>query len=1158
MSEPTLPFDDDPMEPAPARPAASAAPPRVASAADRPLPDQPARDYAVSATQNVVLEASAGTGKTRVLVERYVNLLLAGVEPDNILAITFTRKAAAEMRQRIVERLKEASRTSQLDAARWRDLRDRLADIAISTIDAFCLSLLREFPLEADVDPAFDMADDTEVPRLVSEALDQTLRICRARAKDSDEIALVFAQLGERRLRTGLDALLNRRLVAPDVMRRYLAAGPRDLTAALACRRAAVGLRAALAGAPDGVDRFLACGPLDHPRFAMLAADIRQLVSGRGDEALDTREGQAAFRSLMDRLRAYFMTQEGEPRKKGLQTPFRVGDCASKGAYREHVRAVAELGPQLARVVAGFRRDLNVVLARGVWQIFAVALDRYKRTLDSHALLDFPGVLERALELLRQMDEFARSRYRLESRYHHVLVDEFQDTSRAQWELVAQLVRSWGEGLGAASGPLSPSIFIVGDRKQSIYGFRDADVAVLEEAAGFIQKLRPEGQPRQAISVSFRSRLPVLAFVNDLFAEIAGSAPVTRRDQFLYQSHDRFPLVSRPGETGETAEADAPALGIAAAETVAAAADAVGDEVVRLLTTATVRDRASGTRRPAGPADIAILFRSRDSHRDFETALERRGVSVYVYKGLGFFESDEIQDVVSLLRYLADPGSDLRAAAFLRSRFVRLSDGAIARLERRLASAIVSTDPPAAAETFTPEDRAVLAWLRDACARWRGWVDRLTPAELLDAILDETAYAFEMHGARRLQARENLKKLRALVRRIQNRGYATLQRIADHLDGLAVGDESNAAIDAVDAVSLMTVHAAKGLEFPIVFVVNMGRGTGGAPDPIRVSNDASGEAAVSIADFQSEADEDSSDREREESKRLLYVAVTRARDRLYLASTVKDGVCRPGRGSLAEVLPKPVVALFGAAATAAADPAHDRVLAWSGQDGRGHQFIVCPAVTPDRALTLPRRAAPQVPVDAFGAIVGETTTVRLPVLRYLSEQPAGQTQAACRVTPERDEHAIVAGTLAHLLFATAGGGTPDELRARARAWLSDRGVAAGFARADVDALVDRALTLCDRLRRDPRVAAALASGRAFYEVPFALALDDRTIVRGSIDCLVQHDAGRATVIELKTGASREQHEAQLGIYLEAARTLLPGAHVEGLLVYADDARIPAL
>src|SRR5438093_5442411 len=178
--------------------------------------DADARRFAVDPSRNVVLEASAGTGKTRVLVERYVNLLRAGVDPDNILAMTFTRKAAAEMRQRIVDRVKEASRTSHLDASLWRDLRGRLGDIAISTIDAFCLSLLREFPLEADVDPGFELADETAIPRLVEEALDRSLRICRVLAKDDEDVALVFAQLGERRLRVGLAALLARRLVAPE------------------------------------------------------------------------------------------------------------------------------------------------------------------------------------------------------------------------------------------------------------------------------------------------------------------------------------------------------------------------------------------------------------------------------------------------------------------------------------------------------------------------------------------------------------------------------------------------------------------------------------------------------------------------------------------------------------------------------------------------------------------------------------------------------------------------------------------------------------------------------------------------------------------------------------------------------------------------------
>src|SRR5262249_13827072 len=244
------------------------------------LPDRAARVAAVDPSRNVLLEASAGTGKTRVLVERYVNLLRAGVEPDHILAMTFTRKAAAEMRQRIIDRLKEASRASEIDAARWRDIKEHLGDIAISTIDAFCLSLLREFPLEADVDPGFDLAADTDIPRLISASLDQALRICRGLARDDEDVALVFAQLGERRLRTGIVALLDGGLAAPDALRRFVQRGPRDLTAATAGDAAASRLRDIFSTVRDGVDRFLADGPCGHPQFAMLASDIRALCAG--------------------------------------------------------------------------------------------------------------------------------------------------------------------------------------------------------------------------------------------------------------------------------------------------------------------------------------------------------------------------------------------------------------------------------------------------------------------------------------------------------------------------------------------------------------------------------------------------------------------------------------------------------------------------------------------------------------------------------------------------------------------------------------------------------------------------------------------------------------------------------------------------------------
>jgi ATP-dependent helicase/nuclease subunit A len=568
-------------------------------------------------------------------------------------------------------------------------------------------------------------------------------------------------------------------------------------------------------------------------------------------------------------------------------------------------------------------------------------------------------VLARALELLRQMEEFAQSRYRLEARYHHVLVDEFQDTSRAQWELIEQLVRSWGEGLGASADAIPPSIFIVGDRKQSIYGFRDADVAMLREAASFIHALRPDHSPRRAISVSFRSTPEILAFVNDVFGAIveADAAATARRDAFRYDETDRFPDTAGTrereslrssasdsevagGEWGwgpTSSHDDDSSLGIVTGSTVAEAADAVAGEVEHLLRDGVlVRDRTTGERRPARPADVAILFRSRDSHREFEAALDRRGISTYVYKGLGFFDADEIQDAIALLRFLADPESNLRAAALLRSRLVRLSDDGVAKLAPKLADAIAGSEPDTLPR-LSAEDRRVLAQLRGAFPGWLAAADLIAAAELLERVLHETAYYLELRGARRLQARENLKKLRSLVRRAQNRGYTTLARIAEHLEQLAVGDESNAAIDAADAVSLMTVHAAKGLEFAVVFLVNLGRGTGGPRAPIRVALAGDGEPAVSVADYQSDADEDAKARDREESKRLLYVALTRARDRLYLSASVVNGDCRMGPGSLGEVLPASLRSVLSAAPGAASAP-RATILWTRGGVSAAHRF----------------------------------------------------------------------------------------------------------------------------------------------------------------------------------------------------------------------------
>jgi ATP-dependent helicase/nuclease subunit A len=609
-------------------------------------PDERARRLAVDLFRNVALEASAGTGKTRVLVDRYVRLLEAGVAPRNILAITFTRKAAAEMRQRVMATLRQRHREGGISPARWREIRDAFGDIGISTIDAFCLALLHEFPLEAGVDPGFDLADETETPRFVEASLDSALAIGRAISLDDPEVALLFTELGEPRLRKALTALLDRRLVARDALNRFLRG--REMSVDAACLRLLHTLRGAvssLAGDNRAIRIFAATGPAT-PDFELLAYEMQELMA-------DPPLPPARLRAVLDRLAALVLTKSGEPRKRPAHTK---AQFRSPADYERHKVIVAGLGPHVQAALDTFKRDINIVLARGARRLFAIAQDEYRRTLDKHAVLDFPDLIERTLKLLGQMEEFSRSRYRLESRYEHVLVDEFQDTSRAQWRLVRELVRAWSAGEGISHGPIPPSIFIVGDRKQSIYGFRDAEVTVLDAAARFIDALRPEAPARAAITRSFRSVRELLSFVNDV-CEAIEKAP-DRADAFRYTESDAFPT----SITGTPS--DAAALGVVVADSDRDQAEAVAAEIARLLQEgATVRDRDSGVRRAIGPGDIGVLFRTRESHSLFEAALARRGVPYYVYKGLGFFDAEEVKDVLALVAYLADPGSHLRAGS---------------------------------------------------------------------------------------------------------------------------------------------------------------------------------------------------------------------------------------------------------------------------------------------------------------------------------------------------------------------------------------------------------------------------------------------------------------------------------------------------------------
>jgi ATP-dependent exoDNAse (exonuclease V) beta subunit len=585
-----------------------------------------------------------------------------------------------------------------------------------------------------------------------------------------------------------------------------------------------------------------------------------------------------------------------------------------------------------------------------------------------------------------------------------------------------------------------------------------------------------------------------------------------------------------------------PVPGLVAEPTLALCAEAVAAEVERLIGRALVRTREGGPR-PAKPDDIAILFRARPGHQYFEAALEARGVRTYVYKGLGFFDAPEVQDLQALVRYLAQPDSDLRAAEFLRSRFVRLSDAALVRLAPGFAEAVLggSTAAPASLEGT---DRALLALARRAIAGWIEQADRVPPSELVDTVLRESAYVYEMRGRRLQQARENVKKVRALIRRVESRGYATLARIAGYFDTLRAGEESNAIIEASGAVSLMTMHAAKGL-MPIVFssTCRCGPRTIGQLQCHRAGSD--GEAEVAFASNAATTLEDQ--RDDEELRRLMYVAATRARDRLYLAAqTDGRGQVRRGARSLAGLLPPALLAAF---AQAAAAPAADRIT-WETPQG-SFTFTICRPAEPTPA---PAAAATEDAVELDVAWLKSPWPGPVAATAGIGEDiaTAGAEAGSPPVVGRRASpgHDRLIGTLVHRLFQQ-GIRPADRQDAAARAAALMR-IEERVDVAEAAEVADAAAGLFLSLRNRRELQDALSAGTPVYEVPFSFkpAGPDGPILRGVIDCLVVPAEGPPVILEFKTGEPRPEHAVQVERYAAAIREILGVDRVDMKILYA--------
>jgi len=813
-----------------------------------PTPEQAA---AIGVDGPAAIRAGAGCGKTAVLAERFVHLLGAGAEVSDVLAITFTEKAAAEMKERIREVVaNELAHAPEADGARWQRIRRELLGAQISTIHAFCARVLRENPLEADVDPRAAVLDEHE-SRAYIEAAVETALLARLRAGDpaAREVVLRWGLAGGRtggavgRLadflawlaRAGLDG---RWLV--DATAAQAARAPQVATGlAHAAGRivAAVDARVARAGRGAGIRALAAEWPVWRGRLCRIDAET----------PLEDFVALVELRDLLADARL----------AKDLAKDLAVQDGRLRGAFPDaygFLRALPE-NVRLAQLIADLRETV-----------------RARKRDDS--VLTFDDLIAETRAVLAGHPA-VRARYA--RRFRAVLVDEFQDTDRVQADVIRLLVE----------GTPAPELFVVGDEKQSIYRFRGADVSVFQAAC------REAGR-ELTLGTNFRSLPPLLDFVNALAARLFD--PPAGGDAAHWTRFDaRHRLVPHR----------APVAGPPAVRLVSF----VEEHRVRTLDVAQARELEARVlagvvarlHEQEGIAyqDVAVLFRAFTEVKTYENALRRREIPYYVVKGRGFFQCQEVTDVVSLLATVLDPDDEIALAAALRSPLFAVDDD----LLWRLASPPDAARPALARrfrarETFADLDAeaaARMSTVRDLLIRLRAAARRGTIAEIIE--LAATATDFEAVCLTQFQGAQkvaNVRKLIELARAWERKRLFSLRDFVRAVRRLAETEprepEAPLVSERDDVVRLMTIHQAKGLEFPVVLVPDLGRalkpdytipaldeqlGVVGGP------LDATGWVAVGHAGLEEHRARER-DRERAEQARLLYVACTRARDVLVL------------------------------------------------------------------------------------------------------------------------------------------------------------------------------------------------------------------------------------------------------------------------------------
>jgi len=1121
-------------------------------------------------TASAWVSASAGSGKTKVLIDRVLRLLLDPEQtPGRILCLTFTRAAAAEMQARLRSRLGKWTVAAEPElVAELRSLtgaappeallqraRRLLVDVLempggmrISTIHAFCQSLLRGFPLEAGLPPQFGVLEEQDAAALLAEAREAVL----AAGGDPQALALLAGVASAGQFET-----LTRLLLGDRVRDR--------LTECLARSNGLDGLRLRLAsalGAPDSLDEseVVADGCIIEAAPLRLAASLLSASTSKTDKE---RAGQLAAWLTLDRdgraaqfdtWCTIFHTKEGTVR--ALLATKQVG--ARQAEIADILRAEGE---RLLRIEEARRACRLGAATAALLALAHPVMRRVEERQRSAGLLGYGDLIAHVRRILRDPG-CAWVLFKLDGGLDHVLLDEAQDSNPAQWGIAAALTTEFFAGLGAGE-ERRRTIFAVGDIKQAIYGFQGADAAGFATwQAHYAQAVRDGGgEFRQVqLDVSFRSTAPVLALVDAVFEDGEARSGVVADGETLQHLPDRvgqagsvdlWPLL-RPAEAPSPEPWSVPERPQRMQEAEALLAETLAARIAHMVRHETLESR----NRPVRAGDVMVLLRRQANVKLvplLTRALKARQIPVMAVARVKLVEHLAVMDLLALCDVLLHPEDDLQLAALLKSPVIGLSEAALLDLaqprEGSLWSALM------ARRSAEGGEREALAaeWLARLALR----ADLVTPHALLAEVLGEPSMADGRARARILarlgpEAADLLDELLHAALEHERRHPPSLQGFVHWLrqGGAEMKREAEAS---ADAVRIMTVHNAKGLQAPIVILPDVGGGSGNEalrwlPQDGHALPLWAPTKEFKAAPYRDAEANDAALREQEEN-RLLYVALTRAEDRLVVCGwgeEPRDWYVKIAQGftRLSEARQMPLdCAGFGGPTDC--DFGDGLVLRHACPQTAAPKPEVPDAAAeagplPDWAS---RPASPEAAEASIApsALPGETET------------PAAAPMGAADPTGRRFRR----GRLIHALLQHLPGRPAAEQDTAARAFLARPGQGLGpEEQADVLAEV-LALTTA------PAFAAAFGPD-SLAEAPVAGRIGAK-IVTGQVDRLLV-EPHRVLVLDYKTNRPPPEgvegvpalYVRQMAAYRAVLRQAFPGRTVECALVWTYGARLMPL